>query len=290
MPSLKDLRNRIQSVKNTQQITKTMKMVAAAKVRRARSNVDAARPYAERLNQILVNVSLSVGDTGPLLLAGRKDVKKARLIIFGSDRGLCGGFNANLMKKVAEKIREWQAIKVEVDVVTVGRKARDGMRILNRNMIAAEFLDVGKKINFELADEIAKPSVDAFEAGEIDSVELVFVECVSMLNQDPHVQPLIPFAAKDAAVDTAKAAASFEYEPEESAIIADILPRNIRMQVYKALLESNASEQAARMTAMDNATRNAGEMIDKLSTQYNRSRQAAITTELIEIIAGAESV
>jgi len=286
MASLKELRGRIRSVKNTQQITKTMKMVAAAKVRRARLNCDMARPYAERMQEVLKNMAQNTSDNGPLLLAGRGDEHVVRLVIFGSDRGLCGGFNANLMKKTSEIIREWQAINKTVQLVAVGRKIRDAVRSQYPEMLVAEYLDLSRTMSFEDAKKIAAEQVTAFESSECDVLQLVFSECETMLTQTPKNRQLVPFVQTDDTVEPA----SIDYEPGEEEVLNELLPKNIDMQFYQAWLESLASEQAARMTAMDSATRNAGEMIKGLTLVYNRSRQAAITKELIEIISGAEAV
>jgi F-type H+-transporting ATPase subunit gamma len=289
MPSLKDLRSRIGSVKNTQQITKTMKMVAAAKVRRARNKVEAARPYVERLGGVLANLAATNTAGGPLLLKGRGDVKIVRLVAFGADRGLCGGFNTNLFKEVQRFVKNQQAAGKEVQIIAVGRKVRDSARSVFPNQLTGEYVDVSRDIGFDLAEQIAEETMAAFEEGTCDEVHLLYSSCVSMLTQAPTVRQLIPFRAvgEEAAMGPRS---SFEYEPEEKEILADLLPRNVKTQIYSAMLESAASEQAARMTAMDNATRNAGEMIKNLTLEYNRSRQAAITKELIEIISGAEAV
>ena len=296
MPSLKDLRSRIRSVKNTQQITKTMKMVAAAKVKRARTRVESARPYAETLHLSLTRLAASAGQGAPLLLTGRDDVRTVRILMVGSDRGLCGGFNAGLLKKTAQKVREWQAINVKVELLPVGRKMRDGARAnpTLRPLLVDGVMDWTQNITFESAQTLGQQQVADFESGRIDVLQLIFGECVSMLKQDPRVQQLIPFAMGDAdreKADATKHASSLiEYEPGETAVLSALLPRNISTQVFQAMLESSASEHAARMTAMDSATRNAGDMIKKLTLTYNRSRQAAITKELIEIISGAEAV
>lgn len=286
MASLKELRGRIRSVKNTQQITKTMKMVAAAKVRRARLNCEMARPYAERMQDVLKNMAQNTGDNGPLLLTGRQNEHVVRLVIFGSDRGLCGGFNANLMKKTAEIIREWQAIDKTVQLVAVGRKIRDAARSQFPDMLVQQHVDLSRDMTFDTAKEIAEEHVSAFETGECDVLQLIFSECETMLTQTPKNRQLVPFVQEDNAGE----AISIDYEPGEEEVLSELLPKNINMQFYQAWLESLASEQAARMTAMDSATRNAGEMIKGLTLVYNRSRQAAITKELIEIISGAEAV
>jgi F-type H+-transporting ATPase subunit gamma len=279
MPSLKALRGRIKSVKNTRQITKTMKMVAAAKVRRARSAVENARPYAAKLAAVLGNLAGNVDGTAPLLLTGRPNVRTVRLLVVGTDRGLCGGLNSNLIKAAGGWIKQQQAAGKTVQLVAVGRKIQ----------VAFKVLFLGRSIEFSHAQTIATESLSAFAAETTDEVHVLCAECVSMLVQKPSVRQLIPFA-----VPLENTPAGLKnialYEPDEAAVLASLLPLNLNMQVYSALLESAASEQAARMTAMDNATRNAGEMIKKLSVQYNRSRQASITKELIEIISGAEAV
>lgn len=290
MASLKALRGRIKSVKNTQQITKTMKMVAAAKVRRARNAVDSARPYAQQLNQVLVNLACHAGKNGPLLLTGRAETKTVRIIVFGSDRGLCGGFNGNLMKKLHHRVREWQAIGVTIQIVAVGRKIRDAVRREYPSMLYDSVLDFSRNINFALAETIATKALNDFEQGVCDEVQVIYSECKSMINQKPVMLPLMPFAASDEARKHVNANASVDYEPSEEVILSVLLPKNVKTQIFQALLESAASEHAARMSAMDNATRNAGDMIKRLSLQYNRSRQAAITTELTEIISGAEAL
>ena len=287
MPSLKTLRLRIKSVKNTRQITKTMKMVAAAKVRRARAAVDSARPYAAKLGGILSNIAAQAGTGGPLLLSGRTQVKTIRLVVFGSDRGLCGGLNSNLLKAAHKWVAEQQAAGKQVQLVAVGRKIRDGLKNTHGTLMVSTHTDMGRTVEFAHAQTIAKECLDAFEQGVCDEVHLLSAHMLTMLAQTPTLTQLIPFALPEGG---AVAASSTEFEPGEEAVLTDLLPRNLNLQVFAALLETQASEQAARMTAMDSATRNAGEMIKKLSVQYNRSRQAAITKELIEIISGAEAV
>lgn len=287
MPSLKTLRLRIKSVKNTRQITKTMKMVAAAKVRRARAAVDSARPYAAKLGGILSNIAAQAGSGGPLLLSGRAQVKTVRLVVFGSDRGLCGGLNSNLLKAAHKWVAEQQAQGKTVQLVAVGRKIRDGLKNTHGILMVSTHTDMGRTVEFAHAQIIAKECLEAFESGACDEVHLLSAHMQTMLAQTPTFTQLIPFALPEGG---AVAASSTEFEPSEEAVLADLLPRNLNLQVFAALLETQASEQAARMTAMDSATRNAGEMIKKLSVQYNRSRQAAITKELIEIISGAEAV
>lgn len=287
MASLKDLKVRIGSVKNTQKITKTMKMVAAAKVRRARTNCEAARPYAEKLEGVLVNLASNAsGDN--LLLTGRENVQTVRLVLFGSDRGLCAGFNASLAKLAEQYIQSYKKEGKKVQIVCIGRKVRDLLRTSYGEMILETVEDVAKDLSYATAEEIGRKLLADFESGECDEVTMVYNRFVSMITQDPTPQQLIPFKVNKLA-DT-EASASVEYEPEEEVILNDLLPRNLNVQLFRALLESAASEHAARMSAMDNATRNAGDMIKKLSLEYNRTRQAAITTELVEIISGAEAV
>lgn len=287
MPSLKALRGRIKSVKNTRQITKTMKMVAAAKVRRARSAVESARPYAQRLAGILANIAAGAGSSGPLLLTGRAEVKSVRLIVFGSDRGLCGGLNSNLLKATAQWVSEQTALGRKVELIAVGRKIRDGLKNSHRHLLVASHTDLGRNIEFSHAQAIAQESLEAFTSGTADEVHILSSHLVSMLTQTPRVQQLMPLPRP---AEGTKPVGQPEYEPDEQTVLAHLLPLNLNMQIFTAMLESAASEQAARMTAMDSATRNAGEMIKRLSIQYNRSRQAAITKELIEIISGAEAI
>lgn len=293
MATLKTLRTRIKSVKNTQQITKTMKMVAAAKVRRARAAVDGSRPYAAKLSQILSDLTANAGGDAPLLLTGRPNVRIVRLIACGTDRGLCGSLNANLIKLSTQWVREQLALGRTVQLVAVGRKMRDAFKQIYPQLLVGAHTDFGRNIEVGSAQKIAQEARDAFENGGVDEVHLVFSQCVSMLTQLPAAKQLLPFAASGAKtvemdLNTPKAMAS--YEPSAEAVLEKLLPLNLTQQVFAALLETNASEQAARMTAMDSATRNAGQMIKKLSIQYNRSRQAAITKELIEIISGAEAL
>lgn len=290
MPSLKDLRNRIKSVKNTQQITKTMKMVSAAKVRRARMKCEAARPYAEKLNDVLVGLAKGTGKVGgPLLLSGYADVKTVRLVVVSADRGLCGGFNANLGKEVIAKVKELQSQGKTVEIMTVGKKVKDILKRDYQELLIDNVEDSTKNISYELATEIGNKVMAAFEAGECHEVILFYNKFVNMMVQQPTVQYLAPFKVEETD-ENEEMAASVEYEPEEEVILKDLLPRNVSVQILNAMLESSAAEQAARMTAMDSATTNAGQMISRLSLEYNRTRQAAITTELTEIVAGAEAL
>jgi F-type H+-transporting ATPase subunit gamma len=285
MPTLKTLRLRIKSVKNTRQITRTMKMVAAAKVRRARAAVESARPYADTLAGILGHIAASASGDAPLLLTGRATVRTVRLVVCGSDRGLCGGLNSGLLKAVHLWVAENMAAGRTVQLVAVGRKIRDGLKSSYPDLLIASHVDMGRNVEFAHAQVIAEQSRQAFELGDCDAVFVMRSRMVSMLTQMPETVKLIPFEKPVAA-----ASASMDYEPSEETVLEHLLPLNLNMQMFSALLETQASEQAARMAAMDSATRNAGEMIKKLSVQYNRSRQAAITKELIEIISGAQAV
>ncbi|RYG60497.1 MAG: ATP synthase F1 subunit gamma [Alphaproteobacteria bacterium] len=288
MPSLKALRSRIKSVKNTRQITKTMKMVAAAKVRRARLAVEGARPYASKLNGILSGIAGSADASAPLLLTGREQVKTVVLAVCGSDRGLCGGLNSNLLKAAFKWIESREAAGQTVKLIAVGRKIEAGLKSTHGEKLIASYTDMGRNVEFAHAQTIAQAALAGFNSGEYDEVHLLSAQMVSMLAQTPVVTQLIPFAKSQT---VAAAPQNYtEFEPSEDVVLEHLLPLNLNMQVFTALLETSASEQAARMTAMDNATRNAGEMIKRLSVQYNRSRQASITKELIEIISGAEAL
>lgn len=285
MPSLKTLRLRIKSVKNTRQITKTMKMVAAAKVRRARLAVENARPYAAHLASILGNIAATAPSSAPLMLTGRPSVGTVCLVVCGSDRGLCGGLNSALLKAADGWVAQQHKLGRKVKLIAVGRKIRDGLRSLHEQFLVADYCDLGRTVEFSHAKTIAAEALKMFEDGAVDEVHLLSSHLVSMLTQTPQIKQLVPFGKPETAT-----AAAPEYEPGEEAVLAHLLPLNLNMQVFTALLETSASEQAARMTAMDSATRNAGEMIKRLSVEYNRSRQATITKELIEIISGAEAL
>lgn len=288
MPSLKALRSRIKSVKNTRQITKTMKMVAAAKVRRARMAVENARPYAARLNNILATIAGGADGSAPLLLTGRDTVKTVCLIVCGSDRGLAGGLNSNLLKAAYAWVQTREAAGQTVKLIAVGRKIEAGFKSTQSAKLVKSYTDMGRNVEFAHAQTIAQAALVAFEEGTFDEVHLMSSKLITMLTQQPEVAQLIPFAKP--VIEAGTTAAVPEFEPDEETVLEHLLPLNLNMQVFTALLESSASEQAARMSAMDSATRNAGEMIQRLTVQYNRSRQAAITTELIEIIAGAEAL
>ncbi len=291
MASLKELKGRINSVKSTQKITKAKQMVAAAKLRKAQANAEAARPYAARLTEVMGSLAskVTVSDNGPKLLAGTGQDQVHLLVVANSDKGLCGAFNANIVKAARLKAKELEAAGKTVLFYLVGKKGRAVIRREYPKAVLAMFdtSDV-RDPGFTEAEKIANELVALFEAGKFDVAHLFYSKFRSALVQEPTEQQIIPVPApKIAAADTG---AVVEYEPEEEAILAELLPRFLRTQLFGALLENAASEQGASMTAMDNATRNAGELINKLTIQYNRSRQAAITTELIEIIAGAEAL
>lgn len=290
MASLKELKGRINSVKSTQKITKAKQMVAAAKLRKAQSAAEAARPYAARLAQVMGSIAakITVSENSPKLLAGTGKDQVHLLVVANSDKGLCGAFNSNIVKAALVAARDLEAQGKTVLFYLVGRKGRAVIRRNYPNAILAMFdtTDV-REPGYNEADRIAGELVSLYEAGKFDVAHLFFAKFKSALQQDPTQQQIIPVPAPKAAADTG---AAVEYEPEEEEILGALLPRYLKTQLFGALLENSASEQGASMTAMDNATRNAGELINKLTIQYNRSRQAAITTELIEIIAGAEAL
>jgi F-type H+-transporting ATPase subunit gamma len=294
MPSLKDLRNRITSVKATRKITKAMQMVAAAKLRRAQEAATAARPYAERMDTVLsaLNQRASREGASPLLVGTGRD-QTHLLIVMTAERGLCGGFNSNIAKLARADAQKLIAAGKTVKILTVGRKGADNLRRdLGRNIIERLDLRGVRQIGFANAEEITNKVLGMFEAGEFDVATLYFSEFKSVIAQKPTALQLIP-AKLPETVDTAPAAAGqsvVEYEPDEDAILGYLLNRNVATQIFRGLLENAASEQGARMSAMDSATRNAGEMINKLTVKYNRQRQANITKELIEIISGAEAL
>ena len=289
MPSLKDLKNRINSVKSTRKITSAMKMVAAAKLRRAQEAAEAARPYAERMEKVLGNLSKAAAgsSTAPKLLSGTGSDQVHLLIVATSERGLCGGFNSQIVRKVREDIAKLTAAGKTIKILTVCKKGRDQLKRDHDDKFV-DHVDLSglKSVGYDDASKIASDVLARFEAGEFDVATLYFNEFQSVLTQVPTGLQIIPAVFED----DGAAAANYEYEPDEEEILADLLPRNLATQVFRGLLENAASEQGARMSAMDNATRNAGEMIDKLTIEFNRSRQAAITSELIEIISGAEAL
>jgi len=291
VPSLKSLKNRITSVKSTQKITKAMKMVAAAKLRRAQEAAEAARPYSERMAAVMASLAsrVTVGPESPRLLAGTGNDKVHLLVICSSERGLAGGFNSNIAKLARRTMEELLAQGKTVKLLFVGKKARAPFARTHKELIVGT-VDMThiKQVAFADAKVVADDVVARFEAGEFDVAHLFFSTFRSALNQEPTRLQIIPAALP--AGGAAAADASVEYEPDEEAILADLLPKNLAVQVFRALLENAASEQGSRMTAMDNATRNAGDMINRLTITYNRTRQAAITKELIEIISGAEAL
>jgi F-type H+-transporting ATPase subunit gamma len=294
MPSLRDLRVRIRSVRSTQKITSAMKMVAASRLRRAQEQAEAARPYAVRMERVLASLAsrMSGLSGGPKLLAGTGKDQVHLLVVATSDRGLAGGFNGSILREARRQIRALTGAGKEVKILTIGRKGRDGLRRDHARLIVDSLTDIGRRrLSFDEARDISQRLLTMFEAGEFDSCSIVFNRFRSAMTQIVTVQQLIPFAPPGAADAPApEGGAIYEFEPDEEEILAELLPRNLAVQVYTALLENAASEQGARMTAMDNATRNAGDMINRLNTVYNRSRQAAITKELIEIISGAEAL
>jgi F-type H+-transporting ATPase subunit gamma len=290
MPSLKDLKVRINSVKSTQKITSAMKMVAAAKLRRAQEAAEAARPYAERMERMLGSLAASMAgrDGGPALLAGSGRDGVQLIVVMTSDRGLCGGFNSSIVRAARRKTRELRDQGKQVKLFCVGRKGRDQLRRDLGDLIIGHLEEVGRpKLAFPAADQIGVRLVQLFEQGEFDVCHLVYNKFKSAMTQIVTFQQLIPFAVPEGLTP---GDLSYEYEPDESKILEALLPRNLGVQIFRSLLENAASEQGARMTAMDSATRNAGEMINKLTIFYNRTRQAYITKELIEIISGAEAV
>ena len=293
MASLKDLRLRIRSVKSTQKITSAMKMVAAAKLRRAQEPAEAARPYAERMERMIATLGAGVSSDAPVLLTGTGSDKVQLVIVATADRGLCGAFNSSIIRDARLMIRGLQASGKTVKLYCVGRKGRDGLRKEFGDIIIDSMELAGKKkLSFADANAIALKVISLFDAGQIDSAHIIYARFRSAIAQIVTRQQLIPvpLPAVEAGAASGGASALYEYEPDEEAILAALLPRNLSVQIYKALLENSASEHGARMTAMDNATRNAGDMINRLTLTYNRSRQAQITKELIEIISGAEAV
>ena len=288
MPSLKDLRNRIASVKATQKITKAMQMVAAAKLRRAQAAAEAARPYASKMETVLANLAGGIsGSAAPALLAGNGKDQVHLLIVCTAERGLCGAFNSSIVRLAREKINALTAAGKTVKILCVGKKGYEQLK-RNYEKLIVDVVDLRsvKTLGYVNAEDIAKRVISMFEAGEFDVATLFYARFKSVISQIPTAQMIVP--AEVASGGAAKAA--YEYEPDEGEILNTLLPRNLTVQIFRALLENAASEQGARMSAMDNATRNAGEMIKKQTQKYNRSRQAMITKELIEIISGAEAL
>ena len=289
MPSLKDLKNRIESVKSTRKITKAMQMVAAAKLRRAQDAAEASRPYAERMTAVLGSLAAGMGDsdTAPKLLRGTGSDDVQLLVVMTAERGLCGGFNANIAKLARTHAQKLRGQGKTVKILTVGKKGRDALRRdMSEHFVGHIDLSEVKRIGYGDASKVAADVLGRFDAGEFDVATIFFSRFENVVTQIPTAQQVIPFDVPE----DADADALYDYEPSEEAILADLLPRGVATAIFSALLENGASEQGARMSAMDNATRNAGEMIDKLTIEYNRSRQAVITSELIEIISGAEAL
>ena len=290
MPNLKDLKNRIESVKSTRKITKAMQMVAAAKLRRAQEAAEMARPYSERFSAVMSGLASSVAgsDSAPRLLSGTGSDNVHLLVVMTSERGLCGGFNTNIAKLARAHAAKLAAAGKTVKILTVGKKGRDQLkRDYADNFVGHIDMSGIKRLSYGDAQGVAKDVLGRFDEGEFDVATIFFSRFQNVVTQIPTAQQIIPFAIPEdfEAPDTL-----YDYEPDEEAILADLLPRAIATSIFTALLENGASEQGARMSAMDNATRNAGDMIDQLTIQYNRSRQAVITNELIEIISGAEAL
>ena len=292
MPSLKDLRVRIASVQSTKKITSAMKMVAASKLRRAQEAAEAARPYAERMERMLSNLAGSMSAGGPAMLAGTGKQDTHLVVVMTANRGLCGGFNSNIVRNARGLIRELLDQGKKVKILCVGRKGAENLRRDYRNLIVDTVTDFGRKrVAFSEADAIATKVTDMFLAGDFDVATMVYARFKSAISQIVTRQQIVPFPvpAKAAAATTGPVAV-YNYEPTDTEILTGLLPRNLAIQLFRALLENAASEQGAKMTAMDNATRNATDMINALTMKYNRTRQAQITKELIEIISGAEAL
>ncbi len=294
MASLKELRNRIASVKSTRRITSAMKMVAAAKLRRAQEQAEAARPYAERMERMLGSLAASVAanpESAPPMLGGTGRDDGHLIVMISSDRGLCGGFNSYLVRHANKMITELESAGKSVKLLVVGRKGVSAMRRESSSRLEETYEDLAKPTPaFDQAEIVANKIGEMFEAGDFDVCTVLYNKFVSALEQVVTPLQLIPFATEETESEGAGDGAAYEFEPDEEEILSALLPRNLAVQVYRSMLESFASEQGARMTAMDNATRNAGDMIESLSLVYNRTRQAAITSELIEIISGAEAL
>ena len=291
MASLDDLKKRIASVKSTQKITKAMKMVAAAKLRRAQESAEKGRPYSDKMNNVILNLSSGISDkeNAPKLLSGTGNDKIHLCVVMTSDRGLCGGFNTNIIKKAKAYFSKISEEGKELKIITVGSKGNDQLkRTFGDKIIENISFKNSKNVNYFDADKVGKMIIEKFEKEEFDVCTIFYNQFKNVITQIPQAQQIIPLEAdkKDDELD----GSSYEFEPDEDEILSNLLPKNISTQIFKAMLENSASEQGSRMSAMDNATRNAGEMVDKLTIEYNRSRQAAITKELIEIISGAESL
>ena len=291
MASLDDLKKRIASVKSTQKITKAMKMVAAAKLRRAQESAEKGRPYSEKMNNIILNLSSGISDkeNAPKLLSGSGNDKVHLCVVMTSDRGLCGGFNSNIIKKAKSYFAKLAEDGKDLKIITVGSKGNDQLkRVYGDKIIANISFKESKHANYFDAEKVGKIVIEKFGAEEFDVCTIFYNQFKNVITQIPQAQQIIPLNIENSEED--KSDDSYEFEPDEDEILSNLLPKNISTQIFKAMLENSASEQGSRMSAMDNATRNAGEMVDKLTIEYNRSRQAAITKELIEIISGAESL
>ena len=291
MASLDDLKKRISSVKSTQKITKAMKMVAAAKLRRAQENAEKGRPYSEKMNNIILNLSEGISDieNAPKLLLGSGESKIHLCIVLTSDRGLCGGFNTNIIKKAKIYFKKISNEGKTLKIITVGSKGYDQLkRVYETNIIEKISFKDSKNINYMDAEKVGKMIISKFKKNEFDVCTIFYNQFKNVITQIPQEQQIIPLKHSESKGISSKD--NYEFEPEEDDILNNLLPKNISTQIFKAMLENSASEQGSRMSAMDNATRNAGEMVDKLTIEYNRSRQASITKELIEIISGAESL
>ena len=291
MASLDDLKKRISSVKSTQKITKAMKMVAAAKLRRAQESAERGRPYSEKMNNIILNLSSGISDkeNAPKLLSGTGDDKVHLCVVMTADRGLCGGFNSNIIKKAKAYFQRLSESGKTLKIITVGSKGYDQLkRLYQENIIENISFKDSKNANYFDADKVGKIIIEKFENKEFDVCTIFYNQFKNVITQIPQEQQIIPLKTTEEKDKSSEE--NYEFEPDEDEILGNLLPKNISTQIFKAMLENSASEQGSRMSAMDNATRNAGEMVDKLTIEYNRSRQAAITKELIEIISGAESL
>ena len=291
MASLDDLKKRISSVKSTQKITKAMKMVAAAKLRRAQEGAEKGRPYSDRMNNIILNLSKNINDkeNAPKLLSGSGKDEVHLCVVMTSDRGLCGGFNSNIIKKAKSYFQKVNDQGKKIKIITVGSKGYDQLKRLYENDILEKIsFKESKNANYFDAEKVGKTIIERFQKEEFDICTIFYNQFKNVITQIPQAQQIIPLNTENN--DENRSEESYEFEPDEDEILSNLLPKNISTQIFKAMLENSASEQGARMSAMDNATRNAGEMVDKLTIEYNRSRQAAITKELIEIISGAESL
>ena len=291
MASLDDLKKRISSVKSTQKITKAMKMVAAAKLRRAQESAEKGRPYSEKMNNIILNLSNGISDieNAPKLLSGTGEDKVHLCVVMTSDRGLCGGFNTNIIKKAKIFFQKILDDGKTLKIITIGSKGYDQLkRVYGDNIIERISFKDSKNVNYFDADKVGKIVIEKFEKKEFDICTIFYNQFKNVITQIPQEQQIIPLNTSEKEENSQED--NYEFEPEEDEILSNLLPKNISTQIFKAMLENSASEQGSRMSAMDNATRNAGEMVDKLTIEYNRSRQAAITKELIEIISGAESL